>query len=145
MTDHPNEPEPVDGPAEEPAAAPTIEPTDEQTDGPNEPSETDDESTDWDEEPGRRPWLGVTALLLGLTVVGFDIAAYVAALDDVHAVASALVFVALGASVVAVVLGILAIVLRAGRWWGVAGLVLGVVANPLLMVWTLRALSGPTT
>ena len=53
-------------------------------------------------------------------------------------------WVAMIASTVAVLVGILAIALRLGRGWGIAAVIVGILANPYLLLQGLTLLAGVT-
>jgi hypothetical protein len=103
------------------------------------------------EEPPKEParesrvprWIvGAAALLVALATVAVHIAALVIASADDAVTSTLLAYVAIGLSAVAVIVGILAIVLRRGRPWGIVAVVLGLVANPYLLLTVLRWASG---
>jgi hypothetical protein len=74
-----------------------------------------------------------------LTVVGL-IAGLVLVIGDQFESATIAAVAAVGSSVLAILLGVVAIVARRGRGWGVAGLVLGVVADPLVLTYGLGSI-----
>jgi hypothetical protein len=74
-----------------------------------------------------------------LTVAGL-IAGLVLVIGDQFESATIAAVAAVGTSVLAVVLGIVAIVARFGRGWGVAGLVIGVVADPVVLTFGLGSI-----
>jgi hypothetical protein len=85
---------------------------------------------------------GLVALLLAVaTEVVTGIAVGVATGGDVDA-GTALGYTAIGMSVAAILLGLVAVLARLGRTWGVAAIVLGVLANPWLQLVVLRFISG---
>lgn len=91
-----------------------------------------------------RPWrwpgrLAVGFALLTPLLVGVGIA--VSTLDDVL-VAWWIGFAAIAASLLAVSFGLVAAVGGWSRGAGIAGIVLGVLANPLVLVWGLDLLEG---
>jgi hypothetical protein len=88
---------------------------------------------------------GILSLLLalaglGVVVVAITMAAPASATETSWAVASVLAWVANALTAAAVVLGLVAVIGRFGRWWGVAGVVVGVLSNPWLQVTILSAL-----
>jgi uncharacterized membrane protein YcjF (UPF0283 family) len=95
------------------------------------------------ERPRRRPrWPGRSAFAFGILTpiaVGFGI---FIATDHAHAPATVLAYVALVASALAVVLGLVAVIGSWGRGAGIAGLGLGVLANPLVLLYGLETLGG---
>jgi hypothetical protein len=78
--------------------------------------------------------------VLGLLTIAGLISGLVLAIGDQFGPATIAAVAAVGTSVLAVVLGIVAIVARFGRGWGVAGLVLGVVADPLVLTYGLGSI-----
>ena len=68
------------------------------------------------------------------------IAGLVLAIGDQFESATIAAVAAVGTSVLAILLGVVAIAARRGRGWGVAGLVLGVVADPLVLTYGLGSI-----
>jgi uncharacterized membrane protein YcjF (UPF0283 family) len=107
-------------PATEPTTAPATEPT-----------------------PRARPsWPGILAFALGLLTVAGLVTGIVLATADLYLAATYAAWAACGAGALAVVLGVAALVLRRARGLAVAGIVLGVVANPPLLTPALDAIGG---
>jgi hypothetical protein len=93
-----------------------------------------------EERPVRKrgPLLGLIALGLAvLTVVAHAVAVVIASGND-FAPATIAGYVAIGLSVASVLAGAVAVILRLGRVWGIIAIVLGVVANPFLLLVVLR-------
>jgi uncharacterized membrane protein len=91
----------------------------------------------------RRPvWPGFVAFALGLLTAGALATGIVLATDDRFQTATYAAYAAAGLSVAAVLFGILALILRRARAWAVAGMVIGIVANPLLLTPALDAIGG---
>lgn len=85
--------------------------------------------------------LGLALLGLLAEVVAIVVAAPAGATEAAWGVASVLAWVANGLTVGAVLLGVISAIWRLGRWWGVAGIVVGVLSNPWLQVTVLGALA----
>lgn len=85
--------------------------------------------------------LGLGLLAVIVVIVAVSMAAPAGATETTWAVASVLAWIANGLTVAAVVLGLVAVIARLGRWWGAAGIVVGVLANPWLQVTVLGALA----
>ncbi|NEM91010.1 hypothetical protein [Galbitalea soli] len=89
-----------------------------------------------------RAALGIAAFLLAVAtvvVVGVGISL---ALDGQYLVSSLLAYAASIMSVASVIAGLAALALSRGRGWGVAAVVLGVLANPLVLTRVLGWASG---
>ena len=94
------------------------------------------------EVDARPAWPGVLSFALALAsavAVGVGIAL---ATSDLYLAATYTAWGAIGASGIAVVLGIVALVGRLGSGWAVAGVVLGVIANPLVLTTALDLIGG---
>ena len=88
--------------------------------------------------PPRSPAVGAAALgLAAVTAIAHIIAVVVASANDFD-LGTTLGYVAIGLSVLAVVLGALAVILDRGRRLGVASVALGLVANPYILLLLLR-------
>ena len=90
----------------------------------------------------RPAWPGVVAFALGLATTGALITGIVLATGDRYRDATWAAWAAVGISVPAVLFGIVALILGRNRAWAVTGLVLGVVANPLVLTPTLEAIGS---
>ncbi len=90
----------------------------------------------------RVPGMLSLALAVATAVLG-AIAVAVATGAD-FATSTTLGWVAIGTSAGAVLLGVAAIVLRWGRGFGIAGVVLGILVNPYLLLQLLTAISAAT-
>ncbi|CAN5397193.1 hypothetical protein BH11ACT5_BH11ACT5_22230 [soil metagenome] len=99
------------------------------------------------EEPVRvrRPYLGIAAVVLALGTVGVHIAAIVVATGRDFPTGTYLGYVAIGLSALTVVVGLVAAVIGRGRAWGIAAAVVGILANPWVLLVVLRFLSGLQT
>lgn len=82
----------------------------------------------------RRPWLGVTAFVIAVALAAADVYAIVVAIGDYYELAIMLAIGATIGTIIAFLLGAAALVLGRGRWWGVAAMVLSVLANPFTLV-----------
>lgn len=93
--------------------------------------------------PRRHPrWPGLLSVALGvLTAVLTGVGVAVAS-DGGFVVATAIAWTAVAVSVAGVVLGVAAVVARLGRRWGVAGIALCLLADPLILTALLGAAAG---
>lgn len=103
----------------------------------DEPDDIDDIG---DEPPAEaqasRPsaMLGITAAALALVCGAIGIVGVAVASSGDYAFGTVLAQLAIGGTLVAFVLGVLAIILRRGRGWGVAALAVSFIANPLAQI-----------
>ena len=77
--------------------------------------------------------LGVLALVLALGFAAVHTVAILTAADGDFALASQLAVVAIVGTVITLVLGVIVVVIGAGRRWGVAAALLSVLANPFAL------------
>lgn len=90
----------------------------------------------------RPRWPGILSFVLAvLTVVGL-VTGLVLVVQDSYLAATSTAWVTTGVSVVAVLLGVVAIVGRFGRGWGIVAVVLAVIANPPALTQALAAIGG---
>ena len=87
-------------------------------------------------------WPGMLAAVLAVACAGLVMAGVAVALAGDFAVSTLLAQLAIGCSIAAIVSGVVSIVLGRGRGWGIAGCVLGFLANPLVAVVVLRTFDG---
>lgn len=92
-----------------------------------------------------RPIPGILALAFALATVALGVIAIVFATGADFETSTTLSWAAMIASVVAVLGGITAIALRLGRGWGIAAVVVGILANPYLLLQGLTLLAGVVT
>lgn len=92
--------------------------------------------------PARPGWPGAVSLVVGLLAAGGVAAGIILATSDQFLIATYVAWAAIGASGLAVLSGLVAIIGRFGRGWGTAGVVLGVVANPYLLTIALEKIGG---
>jgi len=89
-------------------------------------------------EPSRSPrrWrrLGPASLGLALAAVGSEILAIVIGSGGALTAATVLAWIVIGLFALALVLGVVAVLVRLGRRFGLAGVILTLVANPLTLV-----------
>jgi hypothetical protein len=90
--------------------------------------------------PGRG--LGVVALLAALLTIVLVVVGVTSAMHGDYAGGTALAYVATGASIVAVLGGLAAVLFHRGRGWGAVAIVLGLAADPLLLTQVLGWASG---
>jgi len=92
---------------------------------------------------GPRRWPGLASgvlalLMLGSTAVGIQLASRGQA-----AAATSAAYAAIALSIAALVFGLIAVIRRWGRAAGIAGAVVAVLGNPLVLLYGLSALGGP--
>ncbi len=90
----------------------------------------------------RPRWPGVLSFVLALLVVAGLAAGIILATSDLFLAATYVAWATIAASVLAVVLGLVAVIGKLGRGFGAAGLVLGVLANPYLLTIALDRIGG---
>ncbi len=90
----------------------------------------------------RPRWPGVVSFVLSLLAVAGVVAGIVLATSDLYLIATYVAWGAIGASGLAVLIGLVAVIGRFGRGWGTAGVVLGVVSNPYLLTIALDKIGG---
>ena len=90
----------------------------------------------------RPRWPGILSLVLSLLAVTGVAAGIVLATSDQFVAATYTAWGAIGASALAVLFGLIAVIGKLGRGVGTAGLVLGVVANPYLLTIALDRIGG---
>ena len=89
-----------------------------------------------------RAWPGILSFTLAIATVVAVVVGIVLATSDLYLAATCTAWGAVAASALAIVAGIVAVAARSGRGWGAAGLVLGVVANPVVLTRTLGLIGG---
>jgi len=93
--------------------------------------------------PHARPrWPGILSFVLALLTVAGVATGIALATSDLYLLATYAAWGAIGASILAVLLGIVAAIGRFGRGWAVAGVALGVIANPVLLTTALDRIGG---
>lgn len=99
------------------------------------------------EQPARDrgPALGIAAMGMGVLTAAALVTGIVMASAGGWAVATIVAYVTIGLSVLAVALGVTALILGRGRSAATIAVVLGVVANPLVLLFGLRLLGGVET
>lgn len=90
----------------------------------------------------RPRWPGILSFVLSLLAVAGVAAGIVLATSDLFLAATDTAWGAIGASALAVILGLIAVIGKLGRGWGTTGVVLGVVANPYLLTIALDRIGG---
>ena len=85
--------------------------------------------------PPRSGRLGVVTFVLAIVLLALDGLALGLLAGDAVGPAAVLALVTLLASIVVGVVGLMAVVMRRGRWWGVAAVVLSSLSNPFVLVW----------
>lgn len=88
----------------------------------------------------RRAWPGILSLIIA-TASGVAVAVAIAlATGGEYTVSSLIGYAAVAATAVSFVLGVVAVAFARGRWWGLAGAMLSLAANPFVSVAVLGAL-----
>jgi hypothetical protein len=90
----------------------------------------------------RPRWPGILSFVLALATVAGVATGIALATSDLYLAATYTAWGAIGASGLAVVLGLVGIIGRLGSGWAVAGLILGVLANPLVLTAALDLIGG---
>lgn len=90
----------------------------------------------------RSPLIGRIAVLLAVLTLIAHIIAIPVSSANAWTTGTVIAWAAIGMSILAVGTGIAAIITGHGRAWGIVAVVLGIVANPYLLLWFLRLLSG---
>jgi hypothetical protein len=90
----------------------------------------------------RPRWPGILSFVLaGVTLAGL-VTGIALATSDLFLAATYTAWAAIGASVLAVLAAVVALVGRFGSGWAAAGLILGVIANPLVLTMALDLIGG---
>lgn len=92
--------------------------------------------------PRRSTLIGQLAFTAALATVVTHVIAVVVASANLWTTGTVLGYIAIGLSALAVVGGTVAIILRRGSRYGMVAIVLGLIANPFLLLVVLRFLSG---
>lgn len=93
--------------------------------------------------PRSRPrWPGILSLALGLLTVAGLATGIALATSDQYLAATSIAWATVGVGGLAVVVALIALIGRFGRGTAMAGLVLGVVANPVVLTPALDAIGG---
>jgi hypothetical protein len=90
----------------------------------------------------RRQWPGLAALALAVLLVVLAATAVSIGSTGQWAAATVLAWAVIALTIVSFLGGLAAVILRRGRRWGAAAMVLSVLANPLVLVWLFRALGN---
>ena len=93
-------------------------------------------------EREKTPLLGAIAMTAAVVTGTLHAAAVALASNGVYQTSTVLAITAIGLSVVAIVVGIVAAILDRGRRVGVVAAIVGLVANPLVVLVTLQFFSG---
>jgi hypothetical protein len=91
----------------------------------------------------RRPptWIGLGSLVFAVLLVVLEGVAIGVGNNRDWGTATALAWVVIALTIVSFLGGLVAVILRLGRRWGIAAMALSVAGNPLVLVW-LFALIG---
>lgn len=134
--------EPVVEPGAAPASAPSAAPPVDATAAPAPEADPASAPPPRTRRPAPRALLGALSLVFALAtivcvIVGVELA------NALHAIEAAVVAVlGVATSLAAVVLGVIALVRGRGRLLGIAGIVLGILVNPLVLTYGLAYLGG---
>jgi hypothetical protein len=90
----------------------------------------------------RPAWPGIVSFALAVVTVVGVIVGITLATSDLYVAATFTAWVAIVASGLAVVLGLIALIRRFSRGFAVAGIILGVIANPLVLTAALDLIGG---
>ncbi|HAM26735.1 MAG TPA: hypothetical protein DCP11_08550 [Microbacteriaceae bacterium] len=96
------------------------------------------ESYQW----ARRGWPGIASLAFTVVLVIVEAVAISIGAAGQWTAATVLAWCAISLTVVSFLGGLAAVIRARGRRWGVAAMVLSVLANPLVLVWLFRALGN---
>ena len=88
------------------------------------------------------PWVGVLAISLAVVAGVVQVVAIVGASAGDFELGIVLGYLAVGLAVAAVLVGIAAIIVRRGRRAGIVGILLGMLANPLVLLAILQFFGG---
>ncbi len=91
---------------------------------------------------GRRRWPGVLSFALALLTIAGLVTGIVLATSDLYLAATYVAWAAIAASGLAVLAALVALVGRLGTGWAAAGLIIGVIANPLVLTKGLELIGG---
>ncbi|MEO7722241.1 MAG: hypothetical protein ABIS08_10045 [Pseudolysinimonas sp.] len=91
---------------------------------------------------GPRRWPGTLSGVLALLMIAGTAVGILLASRDQLTLATYAAYVAIGLSASALIFGVIAIVTRSGRGAGIAGVVVAVLGNPLVLLYGLSALGG---
>ena len=91
---------------------------------------------------GPRRWPGILASILALLMLAATGSGIAVASRGPYAASTGLAYLAIALSVAAIVTGIAAIAGRWGRGAGIAGVIVAVLGNPLVLLYGLSALGG---
>lgn len=92
---------------------------------------------------GERPrWPGIVAFGLAVATIAGLVTGLVLATSDLYLAATYSAWVGIGAGALAVVVGLVGVVGRFGSGWAAAGIIIGVVANPLVLTVALDVIGG---
>jgi hypothetical protein len=99
--------------------------------------------TERDDAPRQTgPALGITSVALAIVTIVVMAVGLATSLRGEFEAGTTLAYVATGMSIVAVLGGLSAVLMGRGRGWGVVAIVLGLIANPLLLTKVLGWASG---
>ena len=90
----------------------------------------------------RPRWPGILSLAFAVLTIAGLVTGIVLATGDLYLAATYTAWAAIGSSALAVIAATVAIVGRFGRGWAVAGLILGILANPFVLTRALDLIGG---
>lgn len=109
---------------------------------PTEPEEPTAAPEPAEERVARSSILGQIALCFALATIAAHVVAVVVASSGSFVAGSVIAWIAIVASIVTILTSLVAIIGRFGRGWAIAALVLGIFANPVLLLNVLNFLGG---
>ena len=86
--------------------------------------------------------LGMASLVLAISAVVLEVLAIAIGSGGAWSAATALAWFVITLFVVSIALGLAAIVTGNGRRWGIGAVTVGLLANPLVLVWLFSLLRG---
>ena len=113
-----------------------------EVDVPTEPEEPAEAPEPADHRVARSSILGQIALCLALATAAAHVVAVVLASSGSFVAGTVFAWIAVGISVATILGSLVAIVGRFGRGWAIAALILGLFANPLVLLNVLNLLGG---
>ena len=87
--------------------------------------------------------LGMASLVLAISAVVLEVLAIAIGSGGAWGAATALAWFVITLFVVSIALGSAAIVTGNGRRWGIGAVTVGLLANPLVLIWLFSLLRGP--
>lgn len=97
-----------------------------------------------EEEPTRRrrPFVGIGSLVLAFLSVVLTVCGIVVASGSDFVAGTVLAYAAIGTGILAIIAALVALIGGLGRRWAVAGLIIAIVTNPLVLLYALQFVNG---